>query len=154
MHRVRGFTMFELLVVLALAALLVGLVPPAFNRMQESAQYRDVVRTMRADLLAARQQAAVAGRSVVFTVDLTNRQFGIDGRPRRALPQPLALRVTAADTERAVDGVLGIRFFPGGGSTGGSIEVLRPTGEGAQLRTDWLDGRVTLHPVTTSLRND
>ena len=38
-RRAAGFTLVELLVVFALLALIVGLVPIAFNRLNESAQY-------------------------------------------------------------------------------------------------------------------
>ena len=46
MRRERGFTLVELLVVFAILALLVGLIPVAFDRFRDSAQYRDTVRTM------------------------------------------------------------------------------------------------------------
>ena len=36
-----------------------------------------------------------------------------------------------------------IRFFPDGGATGGSIEVVRPSGTGARIQVDWLSGRIT-----------
>ena len=45
MRRERGFTLIELLVVFAIMALLIGLAPVAFDRMRDSAQYRDTVRT-------------------------------------------------------------------------------------------------------------
>ena len=46
-RRSAGFTLIELMVVFALLALIVGLVPIAFNRLHESAQYRDTVRACR-----------------------------------------------------------------------------------------------------------
>ncbi len=36
-----------------------------------------------------------------------------------------------------------IRFLPGGGATGGSIDVIRASGAGTRLRVEWLSGRVT-----------
>ena len=139
----RAFTLIELLVVLAILGLIVSLTPIAYQRLREAAAYRDTVRTIAADLAAARQAAAASGRDVAFAVNLGDRSFGVEGRSARTLPAELDLRVTVADTQ-ARDGIARIRFYPGGSSTGGSIDVLRPSGVGVRLRADWLDGRVEL----------
>ena len=54
MQRERGFTLIELLVVFGIMALLIGLAPVAFDRMRDSAQYRDTVRTMLSQMRGAR----------------------------------------------------------------------------------------------------
>jgi general secretion pathway protein H len=143
MLRQRGFTLIELLVVLAIVAGLLAVAPAALDRYQESSAYRDTLRTMAAGLAEARQTAIAGGRVVAFSVDLGGRRFGVDGRPARELPASLTVRATVADTDLR-DDVARIRFFPGGNATGGSIELVRPSGEGVRLRTDWLDGRVSI----------
>jgi general secretion pathway protein H len=143
MMRARGFTLVELLVVLAIAGALLAVAPVALQRYRESTDYRDALRTIATGLTEARNAAITGGRVVAFSVDLAGRQYGIDGGARRELPQSVAIRATVADTE-FVDNVARIRFFPGGNATGGSIEVIRASGTGARLRTDWLDGRVSL----------
>jgi general secretion pathway protein H len=143
MMRARGFTLVELLVVLAIAGALLAVAPVALQRYRESTDYRDALRTIATGLTEARNAAITGGRVVAFSVDLAGRQYGIDGGARRELPQSVAIRATVADTE-FVDNVARIRFFPGGNATGGSIEVIRASGAGARLRTDWLDGRVSL----------
>jgi general secretion pathway protein H len=143
MMRARGFTLVELLVVLAIAGALLAVAPVALQRYRESTDYRDALRTIAAGLTEARNTAITGGRVVAFSVDLAGRQYGIDGAARRELPPSVAIRATVADTELA-DNVARIRFFPGGNATGGSIEVIRASGAGARLRTDWLDGRVSL----------
>ena len=143
MRRERGFTLIELLVVFGIMALVVGLVPAAYERMREGAQYRDAVRSMFGDLRSARAAAMAQGHEVRFTVDLSERRYGVDDIPPKALPLPLQLRVTVADREITPQGQASIRFLPSGGATGGSIEILRAPSMGTRLRVDWLSGRVT-----------
>ncbi|MCD6661927.1 MAG: GspH/FimT family pseudopilin [Comamonas sp.] len=142
-HSLRGFTLVELLVVFAIMALVVGLVPMAYERMNQGAQYRDAVRTMFSELRSARASALAQGRETRFTVDLAQRRYGLAGEPARSLPEPLQLRMTVADRDISPQGQASIRFLPSGGATGGSIEILRAPGSGTRLRVDWLSGRTT-----------
>ena len=147
----RGFTLIELLVVLAIGALLVGLVPPAFDRLREASQYRDTVRALVADLRQARQQATSQGREVVFSIDLTKRQFGLEGKPFQKLPAALEVKATVAQNatpEPAPTPQASIIFFPEGGATGGTLEIIRQSGGGVRLRVDWLLGHIIQEPRT------
>jgi general secretion pathway protein H len=147
MTHARGFTLVELLVVLAIAAALLAVAPTALQRYRESTDYRDTLRTIAAGLTEARNAAISGGRVVAFSVDMGGRRYGVDGGLTRELPESVIVRATVADTD-LVNNVARIRFFPGGNATGGSIEVIRPSGTGARLRTDWLDGRVSLERLS------
>ena len=138
----RGFTLIELLVVFALLALLVAVVPVAFGRLSESAHYRGTVRGMLSDMRQGRQLAISEGTEVRFHVDMAARTFGLDGRPEQVVPEPLKVRATVAAIELADGRVASIRFLPQGGATGGSIDVLRPSGSGVRLTVDWLSGGI------------
>ena len=147
--RQQGFTLIELLVVMAIGAMLVALVPPAFERLREVSQYRDTVRAMMVDLRQARQQAISYGKVVVFRVDLADRQFGIEGRTLKALPSSLQVKTTVAKNESADQTQHPtIVFMPEGGSTGGTIELVRPSGAGVNIRVDWLLGQISQEPRT------
>ena len=143
----RGFTLVELLVVFALVALLAALVPLAFERLRESAQYRDAVRSLLSDIRQARYRALSEGREVRFSVDLAQRSYGVEGRAFKLLPQPLRLQATVADIELSADRKAAIRFLPSGGATGGSIDIVRPGGSGVRLTVDWLSGGVVQSPI-------
>ena len=141
-RRVAGFTLIELLVVFALLALIVGLMPIAFNRLHESAQYRDTVRAVLTVLRAARALAQTRGTEVRFAVNLPARTFGVEGATPQHVPEPLTLRAVMAAEESGAEGDMAIRFLPRGGASGGSVDLIRPSGSGVRLRVDWFAGRV------------
>lgn len=147
MRREIGFSLIELLVVFSIVAMLVGITPVAFERMRSAADYRDTLRGVMADLRAARQNALATHSEVRFTVDLERRNYSIQGQSSKLIPEPLVLRVVVAGTE-ATHHLAGIRFFPGGGATGGSVEIVRPAGNGARIRVDWLSGRISLEALS------
>ena len=147
-RRAAGFTLIELLVVIALMALIVGLIPVAFNRLHESAQYRDTVRAVLTDLRAARALAQGSGSEVRFAVNLPARSFGVEGAEPQHVPEPLVLRAVMAAEESGADGSLAIRFLPRGGASGGSVDLIRPSGSGVRLRVDWFSGRVEQEAIT------
>jgi len=137
-----GFTLVEILVVFTLIALIVGLTPMAYGRLQESAQYRDTVRAVLTDMRAARQQAMAEGVETRFAVDLQARTFGVTGGAVHQVPEPLTVRAAMAGQEAGQGGQMSIRFLPRGGASGGSLDIIRPSGTGVRLRVDWFTGRV------------
>jgi len=142
MRRTQGFTLVELLVVFAIMAMVVGVVPIAFERIREVAQYRDTLRGISSGLRAARQEALIARAETYFVVDLAKHNYGVAGGSMTVVPDALQIRATVAGIE-ARGQEMAIRFFPDGGSTGGSIAIVRPSGAGTRMQVDWLSGRVT-----------
>ena len=63
------------------------------------------------------------------------------------LPDSVDVRLVVAGIESRQGGG-SIRFYPGGGATGGSVDVLKRTGDGVRLRVDWLLGTVTQEPIS------
>jgi general secretion pathway protein H len=139
-----GFTLIELLVVISIMALIAGLTPIAYGHMQESAQYRDTIRAALTDLRTARAQAMAEGVETRVVVDLNARTFGVaNSNATYEVPDPLTLRAVMAGQETSTNGqLLSIRFLPRGGASGGSLDIIRPSGTGVRLRVDWFTGRV------------
>lgn len=137
-----GFTLIELLVVIAIAAMLAALVPLAYARVQEGAHYRGAVRSLWTSLRTLREEALGGGQVTRLTVDLQAKQFNYGPQTYTIAPE-LELRATVADLGVDASRYAAIWFLPEGGSTGGSIEILRPNGDGTRVRVDWLTGDIT-----------
>lgn len=138
----RGFTLVELLVAFAIAALLVALAPVAFDRLRESMQYRSALRGIMGELRWAQNEAFTKGIPVRFQFDLARREYGLPGRAPKQVSSMLEVRATIASSELSPGQVASIVFLPDGGATGGTFEILRPSGTGTRIRVDWLTGRV------------
>ena len=134
------------MVVFAIMAVVVAMAPVAYGKLQEGVQYRDTVRTMMAQLRSARYTAISQGVPVRFIVDLQNRRYGI-GDEAKDIPDTVDLRTTVADKDFVPGSAASIIFLASGGSTGGSVEIVRKNGVGTRLRVDWLSGRVSQEPL-------
>ncbi len=141
------------MVAFAFVALLIGLTTPVAMRFYDTMQYRSAVRDLVTAASSARYQAVVNGVRTDLVLDTRDNRFQIieaddeiDGDLARAIAGDLAMKVIAARELRRGDKSV-IRFYPGGGSSGGSISVQRDSGAGVRLRVDWLLGNVSQEPL-------
>jgi len=140
----RGVSLLELLVVLAIMALIAALVLPTFGAGVSSSELRSSARQLAAGLRAARSEAVSQRRETFLVLDLEGRRFKVDRDPREhALPPRVDMKLFTAQRD-IVDAKTGaIRFFPDGGSNGGRITVA--SGERKfDVDVDWLTGRVAI----------
>ncbi|MGY6588981.1 MAG: GspH/FimT family protein [Wenzhouxiangella sp.] len=139
--RQAGFSLVELIVVLVLIALLMMMVGLSITRSVASAEMRNAAREITAGLRHTRGQAVIQRQQQVFTVDAQSRTWQAAGRPPVQLPEGLEVTLNTARSELTGEAAGGIRFFPDGGSTGGSVSLIAGQREW-HVTVGWLTGEI------------
>jgi general secretion pathway protein H len=141
---VKAFTLLELLVVIALASLMLVLVPPLFSGAVQSTEVKAVARELAATLKKVRGRAIASQDEAVLTLDLTHKRYSTNaGKPAKKLPDRLHLSLFTARSEQISGQIGSIRFYPDGSATGGRITVTGGT-RSLYVDVDWLTGKVTI----------
>ena len=140
----RGFTLVEMLIVMAIMALILAVVPPLFSGSLSSATLKAAARDVAAGLRSARSEAITLNKEVRFRLDLEAHSFTIgDDKTALSLPPDVDLVLFTAMSE-TIDGQVGsIHFFTDGSSTGGGISLIYEDRR-FEVMVDWLTGRVTI----------
>jgi general secretion pathway protein H len=142
--RRNGFTMMEILFVLAIMAIAAAVVVPMFGDGVSNTALKGAARELAAGLRYARSEAVARRHETFVAIDLAGRRFKVADDPaEHALPKGAELKLFTAQSD-IVSGTTGaIRFFPDGGSNGGRITIA--SGERKyDVDVDWLTGRVTI----------
>ena len=149
MHAIRktsGFTLLELLVVVAIAGLMLAVIPPMLPNVIANAQLKAAARELAAGLKGAREHAVISGEESVMRLDLDERIYFIKDAGRKlALPGETDLTLITADSEQSAEKIGAIRFFPDGSSTGGQIKLHHRQLD-YLVDVNWLTGRVRTYP--------
>lgn len=139
-HRQAGFTLLEMLVVIAILGLVTGLAVPLLDRPFDSIRLQTAASELLGALRATRSAAILRGAETVLTIDVDRRTFGSPAIPFRTLPAEMTAKLTFASIERPARSQGGFRFFPDGSSTGGDV-TLSLRGRAARICVDWLTGQ-------------
>jgi general secretion pathway protein H len=132
-----GFTLVELLVVLAVIALLIVAAPTLVSAARPGLEGKAAARALAQDLNAARQAAIFSGDESQVTFDPGTGSYVAPGGKRHAVPRDFSLAFQPGGLSNR------IRFFPDGSSTGGTI-VLGAGGHQHRVTAHWLSGRVSV----------
>ena len=128
-----GFTLLEVLTVLAILSLVVALALPLYSRRGGAATLAGATQEVRMALAAARSMAIAEDRDVLFAGGTGG--YRVDGAWHR-FPPASALSVD-------VRGGTAIFFFPSGDASGGSV-VVRSTGTSREISIEALTGHADL----------
>ena len=164
-----GFTLLELLVVLALAGLLVALVPASISAAMPGAELKSAALDLALTLRATRNRAVSTGQQ--FEVEFSGPEpaYAIAGQHPRDLPRGISLSVVADESDPFVGGWMppstdqfvaagpkgetqGVQFYPDGSTSGALLELSR-AGAGYLITVDWLTGRVTVQRSVSDARH-
>ena len=144
-RREGGFTLLEVIVVLALGAVIYAMVLGVPFGKASAADLKAAARSLAAGLRTAQSTAMATRRDALLTVDMESREYVSTGEQQvHSIPKSIELKLYTAQTEVTSSQRGSIRFYPDGSSTGGRITV--STGERKFLvDVDWLTGRVAIN---------
>ncbi len=126
-----------------IVSMLFAVVGVSVSRSVRGAEIRNASRDIVAGIRHTRGQAIIQRQQQVFHVDADARSWTAAGRDAVELPEGLDITIETARSELTGENAGGIRFYPDGASTGGSVELL--AGERTwTVEVSWLTGEVSL----------
>ena len=142
----RGFTLLEMVCVLAIIALLAAVLLP-FIPHETSRSRLQAYALQTAALLKGDRDAAITRRTSVATLVDADARSIRSGASRSAIAIPADVRFDALlpQTCRQRAALSTISFFSNGTSCGGAITLTR-FDTGYEIRVNWLTGRIEVVP--------
>lgn len=139
-HDEDGFTLVEILVVLAITAIVFGLSTLSLSVLKSRTSPGTLAAGVARLLNDAREGAVTHMRPATATIDMKNRTVSSEFDDPVQFPETFKLvvtvgRETVSDTER-----LQVHFLPDGTSSGVGISISDLAGGKARVETNWLTG--------------
>ncbi len=132
------------MVVMALLAILVGLVLPGLMGSWERAGARANIRKLASALRLARSEAATHGCRVRLFLDVKSGRFNVEGSHQQGALTGLHLaepQLVWEDRDKAQGYVA---FYGDGSSSGGKVIIEEPSGQRHLIKVQPITGRVDL----------
>jgi len=141
MKKEKGFILLELIIVLFLMAIILGLSTLLFTNLLPSQKLNATAREVSATLREARSLAQLHGERQLLTLDLDAKQYGIEGRGARTVPENISLKIVDPFAGEILEGKYQMIFHASGGIEGGTI-VLWNAKKAIEIHTDPIVGSV------------
>lgn len=138
-----GFSLLEMLLVVALIAAVGVLSATSLTGGMEGARLRSAAKQVAAQLRFTRAHAIATGQPQRFTIDPATHAWTAPKQRSGEIPEQLGIVFTGAGEVQPTRGVGAIVFFSDGASTGGRVQL---TAKRAALNVDvkWLTGEVSV----------
>ncbi len=139
-----GFTLFEMLLVLAILALIAFFSLPLLYRPADRLDMRATAYDMVNQLRAARSAAIRSNQPRAMTVDIDTRRYWVSGvTKRKQIADSISVVFVTLQKERVSSSQARLQFHPDGSATGGAI-ILSQNAQRAVVRIDWMTGHAEL----------
>lgn len=139
-----GFTLLELMAVLALMALFLGLVLPSLLRSWERQKHRAALRGLTIALRTARSEAVTGRRQVRLFFNLKTGGYSLEGSTQAGALTGIKLTDAHLVWQNQEKSQGYIAFYGDGSSSGGQLALVEPGGPRYLLRVKPITGKVTL----------
>ncbi len=147
-RRQTGFTLFEILVVFVIFALVLTIVPPLLPNVIASSKAKTATRELAANLKKTRSLAITRQEEMTLSLNIENKTYTIDNKQKKiTLPDTSSLSIITARSEQLSEKEGRIRFFADGSSTGGQIKLVYEQKE-YLININWLTGNIKILPQT------
>ena len=138
-----GFTLVELLVVLAIMAAATTLFVTYIRTGTNGGELRAATSEMRGALGETRSLAITGNRVTALVVDARARAFR-DPRGEHRISDRVRMGFQRLVPQGGDDGAGAVYFFPDGSSSGGEIDFAAGD-TGAAVSVDWFTGKASIH---------
>jgi prepilin-type N-terminal cleavage/methylation domain-containing protein len=135
-----GFTLLELLIVLALVTLMVGISTVFFVNTLPASKLNATARDISSTIRSARTLAQINNQQQVMTIDLDAQRYGIEGSGDRTIPPGIHIKVLDPLSGEIREGTYHMRFHAYG--TGGGTVVVWNDKRSVSIQVDPITGPV------------
>ena len=139
-----GFTLLELMAVLALMTLVMGLALPSLVRSWEREKNRATLRELTATLRTARSEAITRGLKVRLFLNLKSGRYRLEGSAQEGTLTGVRLTDARLVWQNPEKSQGYIAFFGDGSSSGGKLTLVSPAGRQYLLEVEPITGKVSL----------